>query len=89
MGVPGMNPRCLVCNEPLSRIPYFDGWCIACAGAVLAEVLALRDGSPVAVGVRVAMLRDWGCESLARAITGVIPFDATPSAAELERLSDE
>lgn len=83
------TPRCLVCATELSRIGYFDGWCIGCAGASLAAELRLRDGSPEVVALRVAWLRDQGADPIARAVIGPLPFDAQPSAATLERLTDE
>ena len=48
-----------------------------CAGAVLHDVIGLRDGPIEAVGVRVALLHDWGCEAMAAAVCGVLPFDGT------------
>lgn len=70
-----MMPRCLCCDKPLSPVACFDGWCVECAGAVLGEVLALRDGPPVVVGVRVAWLRDQGAPFMVRAVCGPLPFE--------------
>jgi hypothetical protein len=69
-----VTPRCHCCDRPLSPVAQFDGWCDTCAGAVLSDVLSLRDGTPAVVGVRVAMLHDWGCEAMVSAVVGTIPF---------------
>ena len=67
--------RCLCCDQPTQIDDRLDGWCTPCAGAVLADVLRLRDGTPAVVGVRVAMLHDWGCEAMVAAVVGTVPFD--------------
>jgi hypothetical protein len=83
-------PRCLCCNRTLDDPSHaIYGWCSWCAGGVLHEVLCLRDGPPAVVGVRVAALRDWHADAIATAIVGPLPFETRPSAAELERLTDE
>jgi hypothetical protein len=68
-------PPCLCCGQPTSITDRLDGWCTPCAGAVLADVLAMRDGPPAVVGFKVGVLRGWGCEAICAAITGQIPFD--------------
>lgn len=68
-----MTPSCLCCDKPLSPVAQFDGWCDTCAGAVLDDVLSLRDSKDV--GIKVAMLHDWGCEAMVAAIIGTMPFD--------------
>lgn len=67
------TPRCLVCNEPLSRIGYFDGWCVDCAGKVLKEILSMGDLSEANRFIVVGMFHAHGAETCARAVTRV-PF---------------
>ena len=69
-----MTPRCLCCDRPLSPAAQFDGWCDTCAGKALAGLLALRDGPPGQMGVRVAIFQDWGVPVLGRVLVGPIPF---------------
>jgi hypothetical protein len=76
--------RCLVCDTLLSPDACFDGWCDGCAGKALADLLALRDGPPDQLGVRVSVFRDWHVPFLGRVLVGPTPFDAT-----LQRLTDE
>jgi hypothetical protein len=70
-----MTPRCLCCDRPLSPAACFDGWCETCAGRVLGEVLGLRDRKDVSIIV--SLLCDWGCVGMAKAVVGVVPFDAS------------
>jgi hypothetical protein len=85
-----MIPRCLCCGctlpDPSAAI---YGWCSWCAGGVLDAVLGLRDGPPGAVGVRVALLRDWGADAIANAVVGVVPFATGPRVEAMERLTYE
>lgn len=74
------TPRCLCCDTELSNIGYIDGGCINCVCGVWADALRLRDGRPEVVALRVAALRDWGAEHIAKVVIGVVPF--TPAAGE-------
>lgn len=67
-------PHCICCDQLL--VDAFDGWCAACAGAILADVMALRDSADLSVIV--CVLRDAGAMALAKCVVGVVPFVDSP-----------
>jgi hypothetical protein len=75
-----VTPRCHACDRPLSPVAQFDGWCDTCAGAVLAELLAMADLRPGHVRTIAEILIIAGAVTMGRVITRApfeTPFDGT------------